>query len=39
VVELLSALQLLSRGSTLPFPGVRSSSRPISDNGIVTSSK
>ena len=32
VVELLSALQLLSRGSTLLFPGVRSSSRPISDN-------
>jgi integrase len=32
VVELLSGLQLLSGGRTLLFPGVRSSSRPISDN-------
>jgi integrase len=31
-VELLSALQRLSRGRALLFPGVRSSSRPISDN-------
>ena len=32
VVELLSTLQQLSGGRTLLFPGVRSSSRPISDN-------
>ena len=32
VVELLLALQLLSGGRALLFPGVRSSSRPISDN-------
>jgi integrase len=32
VVALLSALQLLTGGHTLLFPGVRSPSRPISDN-------
>jgi integrase len=32
VVELLSALQLLSGGRALLFPGMRSPSRPISDN-------
>jgi integrase len=31
-VELLAALRSLSCGSTLLFPGVRSSSRPITDN-------
>jgi len=32
VLALLSALQLVTGGRTLLFPGVRSSSRPISDN-------
>jgi integrase len=32
VVALLSALQLLSGGGALLFPGMRSPSRPISDN-------